>query len=125
MNASAARTIETTETPTILSRIARKDKTAVKDCIDAYGNVIWALAKKFTGSREEAQTATEEIFSDIWRYSERECESRSAEEKLIAVIAIRRLIKSSSSSQAVKISMANIDATNEQGAGMDGISKRV
>ncbi len=65
MNALATRTIEKTETSTILQRIAERDKTAVKDCIDTYGNFIWALARKLTRSREEAARATEEIFTDI------------------------------------------------------------
>jgi DNA-directed RNA polymerase specialized sigma24 family protein len=114
--------IEKTEASTILRRIAEKDKTAVEDCIDAYGNYIWALARKFTRSREEAAIATEEIFTDIWQYSDRETTgARSTEENLIAMIALRRLIKSSV--QAKNRSMANIDATNEQGAGMDRISR--
>ena len=93
MKALAARTIEKTETSNILRRIAEKDKTAVKDCIDVYGNFIWALAKKFTRSREEAEAMTEEIFSDIWRSCEPESGTRLIEEKLIAMIALRRLIK--------------------------------
>jgi len=51
------------------------------------------LAGKFTESREEAEAATQEIFIDIWRYSERPDKIQSAEKKLIAVIALRRLIK--------------------------------
>ena len=78
---------------TILQRIANKDKTAAKDCVDTYGNFIWALAKKFTASREEAEAATQEIFIDIWQYSERGDETQSAETLLIALIARRRLIK--------------------------------
>ncbi len=123
MNALATRTIEKTETSTILQRIAERDKTAVKDCIDTYGNFIWALARKLTASREEAEAATEEIFTDIWRYCERERDTRLIEEKLIVMIALRRLSKSSQ--QAKPISMTSIDAKNEQGAGMDRISKYV
>lgn len=93
MQSLTTRTIDNTETSTILRRIARKDKTAVKDCIDAYGSFIWALAKKFTGSRAEAEAATEEIFTDIWQYRECAGDSRSTEEKLVAMIALRRLIK--------------------------------
>ncbi len=94
MTALATRTIQKTETSEILRRIAEKDKTAVKDCIDAYGSFIWALARKFTRSREEAETATEEISTDIWRYCGRElADTRSIEKKLIAMIALRRLIK--------------------------------
>ena len=120
MTALATRTIQKTETSTILRRIAEKNKTAVKDCIDAYGNFIWALARKLTASTEEAETATEEIFIDIWQYCERSRSTQSTEKKLIAMIALRRLIKPLH--MAKQKSMANIDAQNEQGAGMDRIS---
>jgi RNA polymerase sigma-70 factor (ECF subfamily) len=81
------------ESLTILQRIENKDRTAVEGCIDAYGNLIWALARKFTASTDEAETATLEIFQDIWRYSERTDKTQSAEKKRIALIALRRLIK--------------------------------
>ncbi len=94
MTPSATRTIQTTKALTILQRIAEKDKTAVADCVDAYGNFIWALAQKFTRSREEAEAATEEIFIDIWRYAERAADQPpTAEKLLIALIARQRLIK--------------------------------
>jgi len=89
----ATRTIQKTKPFTILQRITNKDRTAVKDCVDAYGNFIWALARKFTGSTEEAEAATREIFTDIWRYSERANKLQSAESVLIAQIARRRLVK--------------------------------
>ena len=120
MIASATRTIQNTETSTILRRIAKKDKTAVKDCIDTYGSFIWALARKLTASSAEAEAATEEIFTDIWQYCECIRNTQSIEKKLIAMIALRRLIKPSQ--QAKQMFMANIDASNKQGAGMDGIS---
>jgi DNA-directed RNA polymerase specialized sigma24 family protein len=94
MQPLAARTIQKTGTSTILQRIAGRDKTAVKDCIDTYGNFIWALARKFTASRVEAEVATEEIFIDIWQYREGERDIETIEKKLIALIALRRLIKS-------------------------------
>ncbi len=123
MIASATRTIQETETSTILRRIAEKDKTAVKDCIDVYGNFIWALARKLTASTKEAEAATEEIFIDIWRYCERARNTQSIEEKLIAMIALRRLIIPSQ--KAKQISVASIDTPNEQGAGMDRISESI
>lgn len=93
MTALATRTIQKKQPLNILQRIAEKDKTAVKDCIDAYGNFIWTLARKFTASKEEAEAAAQEIFIDIWGYSERTGQTPSSEEKLIAAIALRRLIK--------------------------------
>ena len=93
MTVLATRKIQKAKPLTILQRIMKKDKTAVVDCVDAYGNFIWALAKKFTASREEAEAAAQEIFTDIWRYSEHVDNSQSAERDLIALIARRRLIK--------------------------------
>lgn len=93
MDTFAPRTIKKTESLNILERIANKDKTAVKDCVDAYGNFIWALAQKFTQSREEAEAAAQEIFTDIWRYAERADKSQHAESVLISMIARRRLIR--------------------------------
>ena len=93
MTGLATQTIKKTKPLNILQRITNKDQTAVKDCVDTYGNFIWALAKKFTASREEAEAAAQEIFNDIWRYSERADKSQSAESVMIALIARRRLMK--------------------------------
>ena len=93
MDGLATLTIKKTKPLTILQRIAKKDKTAVRDCINTYGNFIWALARKFTRSPEEAEAATQEIFTDIWRYAERADRPQSSEDMLVAMIARRRLIK--------------------------------
>jgi len=93
MTGLATQTIQKTKHLNIFQRITNKDQTAVNDCIDTYGNFIWALARKFTHSREEAEAAAQEIFTDIWRYSERAGKLQSAESVLIALIARRRLIK--------------------------------
>ncbi len=97
MTALATQTIQktnqTTNPPTILQRVAARDQTVIKDCIDNYGNFIWALARKFTNSTEEAEAAAQEIFIDIWRYAQRGDETRSTEKLLIGLIARRRLIR--------------------------------
>ena len=93
MTALATRTIQKTKSLTILQRIAKEDKTAVKHCVDTYGNFIWALARKFTASREEAEAAAQEIFIDIWRYAEWIDSKQYDENVLIGLIARRRLIK--------------------------------
>ena len=95
MNALGGRTTEKLETSTILQRIAARDATAVKVCIDRYGDFIWALARKFIDSPAEAAKATEEIFRDIWQYCDGAPDAQSSEQKLIAMIALRRLVKTS------------------------------
>ncbi len=70
-------------------------KAAVKDCVDLFGYFIWALARKFTGLTQEAaaEAAAQEIFIDIWQYAERGDKAQSADNILISLVALRRLIK--------------------------------
>jgi RNA polymerase sigma-70 factor (ECF subfamily) len=93
MTGLATQTIKKTKTLTIFQRIENKDQTAVQECVDRYGNFIWALARKFTNSSEEAEAATREIFIDIWRYARCGEKTQSDEKILISLIARRRLIK--------------------------------
>jgi DNA-directed RNA polymerase specialized sigma24 family protein len=85
-------TIQVSKPLNIFQRIADNDQTAAKDCVIVYGKFIWALAKKFTSSREEAEAAAQEIFHDIWRYSRDADKAQSAEAVLVSQIARRRLI---------------------------------
>ena len=81
-----------TKQNTILSRIAEGDSTAVEDCINAYGNLVWALAKRYTASHEDAEDAVQEIFMEIWQNAGRYDAEKSAEITFISMIARRRLI---------------------------------
>ena len=81
------------KTPTLLQRIAKKDKAAVTSCIEQYDRFIWALARKFTASHEEAEAATQEIFMDIWRYAQRSDIIEQPDDHLVSLIARRRLCK--------------------------------
>ncbi|GIU82258.1 MAG: RNA polymerase sigma factor [Pyrinomonadaceae bacterium] len=76
----------------ILRRIASKDRSAVEECINVYGGLVWALARKMCPSREDAEDAVQEIFIDIWKNAERFDETQSSEATFIAMIARRRLI---------------------------------
>lgn len=79
------------EEPTILYRIARADKTAIQECVELYGKLIWALAKQYTGSVEEAEQIVPKIFADIWKMAA-DCDSQICEEAVwITMIARRRL----------------------------------
>ena len=81
-----------TKQNTILERVAAGDESAVNDCINQYGNLIWALAKKLTPKQEDAEDAVQEIFMEIWQNAARYDAGKSSESTFITIIARRRLI---------------------------------
>lgn len=93
MQALDVQKVQRNDSSAILQRIAQRDKTAVKDFINNYGDLIWAMAKKFTDSTEDAEAVTQEIFLKIWRYAARFEETNFDELLFIAVIARRQLRK--------------------------------
>jgi RNA polymerase sigma-70 factor (ECF subfamily) len=93
---SIDRNLEITEenfvAQTILQRIASGDQTAVQECLDTYGGLIWSLARRMLPDVNEAEDAVQEIFIEIWKTAERFDESKSSETTYVAMIARRRLI---------------------------------
>ncbi|MDQ6787251.1 MAG: sigma-70 family RNA polymerase sigma factor [Acidobacteriota bacterium] len=92
MSYSAEFIKEGNESSDILQRIAREEKSAVSDCLAAYGKLVWGLARKFTKTREDAEDAVQEIFIDIWKYAARFDATKSPEGAFVTLIARRRLI---------------------------------
>ncbi len=76
----------------ILKRIGSGDKTAVQECINTYGGLIWSLARRMLSNSDEAEDAVQEIFIDVWKNAERFDESQASETTFVAMIARRRLI---------------------------------
>ncbi len=62
MQALAVQKIQINNSSDILRRITQRDKTALKESIASYGNLVWAMAKKFTDTTEDAEAVTQEIF---------------------------------------------------------------
>lgn len=76
----------------ILERVARGDQRAVRQCIDEFGGLVWAIARRMTRSRADAEDAVQEIFVDVWRSASRFDASQGSEKVFIMTIARRRLI---------------------------------
>jgi len=93
MQTLAVQTTQINNSSAILQRIAQRDKTALKDSVDNYGDLIWAMAKKFTDTIEDAEAVTQEIFLNIWRYAARFEETNFDELLFITIIARRQLRK--------------------------------
>ncbi|MCA8954132.1 MAG: sigma-70 family RNA polymerase sigma factor [Planctomycetes bacterium] len=77
---------------TLLSDIAAGDPAAVDAFLKRYSGTVWGLARRFCGSTEDAEDATQEIFVDVWRSAERYDPGVASELTFLMTIARRRLI---------------------------------
>lgn len=76
----------------ILQRIAMGDRSAVEDCMKAYGGLAWALARRMLNDSDDAEDAVQEIFVDIWKTAAKFDPLQASETTFVAMIARRRLI---------------------------------
>ncbi len=76
----------------ILKRIANGDATAVQDCLDTYGGLVWSLARRMLNNSDDAEDAVQEIFVDVWKNAKRFDADQASETTFIAMIARRRII---------------------------------
>lgn len=77
---------------TILQRIAKGEMSAVQDCLDAYGKLVWDLTLTYTNTREDAEDLVQEVFIDIWKNAARFDASKSPEWGFIKMVTRRRII---------------------------------
>lgn len=64
----------------------------MREVMEAYGGLVYSLARRFTRNDQEADDAAQDIFLDVWRSAPRYEASLGAEVTFIATIARRRLI---------------------------------
>lgn len=76
----------------LLPRIARGDSTAIEECLDRYGGLVWSLARRLSPSPNDAEDAVQEIFIDVWKNAGRYRADVAEETTFVALLARRRLI---------------------------------
>jgi RNA polymerase sigma factor (sigma-70 family) len=81
-----------TSRPLLLPRAATGDPSAARECVERFGGLVWALARRHTRSAADAEDAAQEIFLDVWRSAPRFDPERSSEVAFVAMVARRRLI---------------------------------
>lgn len=81
----------------ILQRIAEKDRSAVNECLEKYGNLVWTLSKKFSKSEGEAEIAAQKIFEDIWACTDSLDLTKNTEIKCVLYVIFRSLFENSES----------------------------
>ena len=81
-----------TMSESILERIAAGDQSAVAECIDRYGGLVWSAARRWSNNAADAEDATQEIFLEVWKCADRYKASAGTEAVFITTIARRRMI---------------------------------
>ena len=76
----------------ILERIAAGDSTAVNECVDRYGNLLWSLARRYLRNATDAEDAVQDVFIELWRSAARFDPGIASETAFISTIARRRFI---------------------------------
>ncbi len=76
----------------ILQRIARGDRAAVRECIARHGALVWSLARRFVPDTADVEDAVQEIFIDVWNHASRFDPSIASETTFVAMLARRTLI---------------------------------
>lgn len=76
---------------TILQRIAGADKSAVGECLNAYGDFVWQLVRKYSASDADAGKMVQEVFEDIWQYAGRYDSAKLSENDFISMLVRHRL----------------------------------
>ncbi|MEZ6085184.1 MAG: sigma-70 family RNA polymerase sigma factor [Phycisphaerae bacterium] len=77
---------------TLLQKVAAGETAAVAACVDAYGGLVWSLARRFLDHPSEAEDAVQEVFIEIWKNAARFDPTVASETTFVAMIARRRLI---------------------------------
>lgn len=76
----------------ILQRVAAGDASAINECVDTYGDLIWSLARRFLRSQEDAEDVVQEVYIDLWSHAGRFDPAKGSETTFVATIARRRMI---------------------------------
>lgn len=76
----------------LLQQMAAGESTAAQGVIDAYGGLVWSLARKYFGRSAEAEDAAQDAFIAVWQAAGRYDPEIAGESTFIAMIARRRMI---------------------------------
>lgn len=76
----------------LLQQIAAGQSQAVSAVIDAYGGLVWSIARNYFGRSAEAEDAVQDAFIAVWKAADKYDPEIAAESTYIAMIARRRMI---------------------------------
>jgi RNA polymerase sigma-70 factor (ECF subfamily) len=76
----------------LLAKVAAGDRSAAAACIDRYGPVIFATARRMLSTSAEAEDAVQDVFVALWQAAETYDPTRGSEPVFVMTLARRRII---------------------------------
>lgn len=76
----------------ILPKVADGNTEAMGQCIEAYGSLVWTLARRRLANRQDVEEVVQDIFLELWRVAGRYDPQRTAESTFVTMVARRRII---------------------------------
>lgn len=76
----------------LLPKVAAGDRGAAAACIDRYGPVIFAAARRMLSTSAEAEDAVQDVFVALWQAAETYDTGRGSEPVFVMTLARRRII---------------------------------
>jgi len=112
----------------LLVRVSNGDQTAVADCLNRYGGLVWSLARRMCPDYQTAEDAVQDIFLQVWKSAGRFDPSIAGEATFVAMIARRRLIDMSrkkSWKQAQKTTGVESSQLDQYSSATVGVEERL
>jgi RNA polymerase sigma-70 factor (ECF subfamily) len=76
----------------VLSQVVAGQPRAMNLCIDRYGGIVWAIAKRYLKDSAEAEDLVQEVFTEVWKKAASFDPKVASESTFIGLIARRRAI---------------------------------
>ncbi len=80
------------DTTPLLPLVAAGHRDSVRDCIERYSPLVWAIARGLSRNMGLVEDVVQEVFIDLWQSAARFDPSRGSETSFVATIARRRVI---------------------------------
>ena len=76
----------------LLPLVAQGNESAINECLDRYGDLIWSLARRRLPNSADTEDAVQEIFVEIWSNAGRFDAQVASEKAFVLMLARRRII---------------------------------
>lgn len=97
----------------VLPRVARGESGAVKECLERYGKLVHAIARRWSHDAGEVEDASQDVFVALWRKAAAYDPARSDEPAFVALVARRRLIDRHRAPSARHVPVSDADVEDD------------